>query len=79
MAQEMGMGIDAPVSVSFHPEVVASLDEYDYDMKGELQQAVAAFTTLSEDVGIGDYIEGEAWVAAAKASGANVVALPQRA
>jgi len=28
---------------------------------------------------IGDYIEGEAWVAAAKASGANVVALPQRA
>jgi hypothetical protein len=44
MAQDLGMGVDARVTPSLHPQVVASLDEYDDDTKGELQQVVEAFT-----------------------------------
>lgn len=46
-----GLGVDTRVSASFHPQVVASLDDYDDDTKGELQQAVEAFTALYEGVG----------------------------
>lgn len=51
MAQDLELGVDTRVSASFHPQVIASLDEYDDDTKGELQQAVAAFTSLYEGVG----------------------------
>lgn len=51
MAVDLGMGVDPRVTPAFHPQNIASMDEYDDDTKGELQQAVHAFTALYEGIG----------------------------
>lgn len=43
MAVDLGMGIDTAVTPSLHPQVIASLDEYDSETEGYLQPAVEAF------------------------------------
>lgn len=44
MAIDLGLGIDTKVTPSLHPQVVASLDDFDDDTSGHLQQVVEAFT-----------------------------------
>ncbi|HCZ01730.1 MAG TPA: hypothetical protein DHV56_17330 [Rhodobacter sp.] len=51
MAVDLGMGVDTRITASLHPQSVASLDEYDSDTEGELQQVVQAFTSVYEGVG----------------------------
>lgn len=51
MAQDLGMGIDTRVSPSFHPQIIASLDEFDDDTRVPLQQVVDAFTSVYEGFG----------------------------
>ena len=51
MAVDLGMGVDTRITASLHPQSVASLDEYDSDTEGELQQVVQAFTSVYEGIG----------------------------
>ena len=51
MAVDLGMGVDTRITAALHPQSVASLDEYDSDTEGELQQAVQAFTSVYEGIG----------------------------
>ena len=50
MAIDLGMGIDTSVTPSLHPQVVASLDEYDSETEGYLAPAVEAFRLAYEGV-----------------------------
>ena len=45
------MGVDTRITASLHPQAIASMDEYDEDTSGELQQAVLAFTSVYEGMG----------------------------
>lgn len=51
MAVDLGMGVDTEVTPSLHPQLVASLDEYDDQTSGELQQVLEAFKFAYEGVG----------------------------
>lgn len=51
MAVDLGMGVDTRISASLHPQSIASLDEYDSETEGELQQVVQAFTSVYEGIG----------------------------
>lgn len=51
MARDLELGVDERVTLSLHPQVVASLEDYDSDTEGELQQVVEAFTHAYETVG----------------------------
>jgi len=51
MARDLELGIDERVTPSLHPQVVASLEDFDSDTEGELQQVVEAFTHAYETVG----------------------------
>ncbi len=51
MAVDLGMGVDTRITASLHPQSVASMDEYDSDTEGELQQVVQAFTSVYEGIG----------------------------
>ncbi|WP_157971131.1 hypothetical protein [Pseudogemmobacter bohemicus] len=51
MEQDLGMGVDTRISPSFHPQVIASMDEFDVDTQPVLQQAVDAFTSVYEGLG----------------------------
>lgn len=51
MAVDLGMGIDPRITPAFHPQNIASMDEYDSDTEGELRQVVDAFTALYQGVG----------------------------
>ena len=44
MAVDLGMGVDTKVTPSLHPQNVASLEDFDDDTSGHLQQVVEAFT-----------------------------------
>jgi hypothetical protein len=43
VAVDLGLGIDTNVTPSLHPQVVASLEDFDDDTSGHLQQVVDAF------------------------------------
>lgn len=51
MAVDLGMGVDTRITASLHPQSIASLDEYDSETEGELQQVVQAFTSVYEGIG----------------------------
>jgi hypothetical protein len=51
MARDLELGIDGRVTPALHPQVVASLEDFDSDTEGELQQVVEAFTHAYETVG----------------------------
>ena len=51
MAVDLELGVDQRVTPSLHPQVVASIEDYDDETKGELQQVVQAFTHAYTVVG----------------------------
>ena len=51
MARDLELGVDGRVTPALHPQVVASLEDFDSDTEGELQQVVEAFTHAYETVG----------------------------
>ncbi len=51
MTLDLGMGVDTRISPSFHPQVIASMDEFDTDTQPVLQQAVDAFVSVYEGLG----------------------------
>ena len=51
MARELGMGIDINVSRSLHPQNVGSLEDYDDDTSGILQQVIEALQFAYKGVG----------------------------
>ena len=51
MAVDLELGVDQRVTPSLHPQVVASIEDYDDETKGELQQVVEAFTHAYTVVG----------------------------
>ena len=51
MARDLGLGVDTAVTPSLHPQVVASLEDFDDDTSGHLQQVVEAFTAAYEGIG----------------------------
>ena len=50
MAIDLGLGIDTSVTPALHPQVVASLEDYDDETRGHLDQVVQAFTFAYENV-----------------------------
>lgn len=48
MPQNLGMGIDTRITPALHPQVVASLDDYDSETEGHLAQVVEAFQLAYE-------------------------------
>lgn len=50
MAETLEVAVDTRVSPGLHPQVVASLDDYDDDTKGVLGQVVTAFDTAYQGV-----------------------------
>jgi len=51
VAVDLEFGIDTNVTPSLHPQVVASLEDYDDDTSGHLQQVVEAFQQAYEQLG----------------------------
>jgi hypothetical protein len=50
MAVELDIAVDMNVSPSLHPQIVASMDDYDDSTSGDLQQVVEAFRVAYEGV-----------------------------
>lgn len=50
MPVDLGMGVDTRVTPSLHPQNVASMDLFDSDTSGELQQVVDAFRVTYEAI-----------------------------
>jgi hypothetical protein len=50
VAVDLGLGVDTNVSPSLHPQVVASLEDFDDDTSGHLQQVVDAFQSAYQAV-----------------------------
>lgn len=48
MAVDLELGVDTRVTAGLHPQSVASLEDYDDDTKGHLEQVVQAFTVAYE-------------------------------
>lgn len=51
MAVDLELGVDTRVTAGLHPQSVASLEDYDEDTKGHLEQVVQAFTVAYEGAG----------------------------
>ena len=51
MAVDLELGVDTRVTAGLHPQSVASLEDYDDDTKGHLEQVVQAFTVAYEGAG----------------------------
>jgi hypothetical protein len=50
MAIDLGMDVDTSVTPALHPQVVASMDDYDSETEGELRQVVDAFSGAYQGV-----------------------------
>ncbi len=51
MAVDLELGVDTNVSPSLHPQVVASLEDFDDDTSGHLDQVVQAFQAAYQAIG----------------------------
>lgn len=51
MAVDLELPVDTRVTAGLHPQSIASLEDYDYDTRGHLEQAVEAFRAAYEGAG----------------------------
>ena len=51
MARDLELGVDANVTPSLHPQVVASMEDYDDETSGYLDPVLEAFQQAYEQLG----------------------------